>query len=459
MAPLNLAIIGCGRQGQMLIACLLAEALPDVRIQALCDIWPRNLARAQKLLADHAKLDLTGHTYEDYRQLLAREKSLDAVLIATPDGAHAAQTIACLRAGLHVYCEAPISNDLQQAKQMALAERETGKQLQIGHQRRSNPYYRQAYRLLHETTLLGQLTSAQSESNASIAESRFIEAPAAEAPDPKTLERYGYGSVKEFLNWRWFRKHGGGPFLSEGTHSIDTLSWLLDCAPTSAVVSGGRDYWKDREAFDHVILDLVTPLESGLLRALCRVTAASSVSPDQELICGIRGFMLLTEEPGQSTAIPASFLHADQTGQHPWAPVLLAGRLKRFTDTPFFEKHTNQNRSTVPPDPWTPLELTYCALRASKGHFLDTVLLACPSPWEGPPQGMCMLTPDSSDKATAPKSPFGPHLANFVEAIRGKALLNCPAEAGYRSAAIALETLKALEDGRHEVVFGALVIK
>ncbi len=68
MDPLNAAVIGCGAQGQVLIASLLLEALPGVRIQALCDIWPRNLEKTRKLLADHARIDLTGHTYEDYRQ-------------------------------------------------------------------------------------------------------------------------------------------------------------------------------------------------------------------------------------------------------------------------------------------------------------------------------------------------------------------------------------------------------
>lgn len=73
-----------------------------------------------------------------------------------------------------------------------------------------------------------------------------------------------------------------------------------------------------------------------------------------------------------------------------------------------------------------------------------------------------VLTPaprGNGDQAAPPKSPFGPHLANFIEAIRGTALLNCPAEAGYRSAAVALETLQALEAGRHEVAFATLAVE
>ena len=73
--------------------------------------------------------------------MLDKEKQLDAVIIATPDFWHAQHTIDCLKAGKHVYCEKEMSNTLEGARSMVLAQRETGKLLQIGHQRRSNPRY------------------------------------------------------------------------------------------------------------------------------------------------------------------------------------------------------------------------------------------------------------------------------------------------------------------------------
>ena len=73
--------------------------------------------------------------------MLSDEKDLDAVIIATPDFWHAEQTIACLKAGLHVYCEKEMSNTLEGARKMVQAAKQTGKLLQIGHQRRSNPRY------------------------------------------------------------------------------------------------------------------------------------------------------------------------------------------------------------------------------------------------------------------------------------------------------------------------------
>ena len=71
--------------------------------------------------------------------MLANETDLDAVIIATPDFWHAQHTIDCLEAGINVYCEKEMSTTLENAKRMVLTSRETGKLLQIGHQRRSHP--------------------------------------------------------------------------------------------------------------------------------------------------------------------------------------------------------------------------------------------------------------------------------------------------------------------------------
>ena len=68
--------------------------------------------------------------------MLDKEKELDAVLIATPDFWHERHAIDCLKAGKHVYCEKEMSNTLEGARSMVAAARETGKLLQIGHQRR-----------------------------------------------------------------------------------------------------------------------------------------------------------------------------------------------------------------------------------------------------------------------------------------------------------------------------------
>src|SRR5512139_2594733 len=82
---LNIALIGAGAQGQVLMnSCL---KIPNVRFRAVCDIWEAyNLRRAHRMLE---KFGQKLNPYEDYRSMLAKEKGLDAVLIATPDFWHA----------------------------------------------------------------------------------------------------------------------------------------------------------------------------------------------------------------------------------------------------------------------------------------------------------------------------------------------------------------------------------
>jgi predicted dehydrogenase len=113
---LHVALLGTGAQGQVLInACL---KIPNIRFKAVCDIWTAyNQKRMANLLRKYGH---TPQTYADYQEMLASEKDLDAVLIATPDFWHARHTIACLEAGLHVYCEKEMSNNLQEARHMAL---------------------------------------------------------------------------------------------------------------------------------------------------------------------------------------------------------------------------------------------------------------------------------------------------------------------------------------------------
>ena len=137
---INVAIIGLGQQGRTLLDNCVKIA--GVRIKAVCDIWHYHRKRGSRR-ADAYKHE--NNAYEDYRKMLAMEKDLDAAIIATPDFWHSPQTVDCLKAGLHVYCEKEMSNTIEGAKKMVLAAKETGKLLQIGHQRRSNRRYRYCF--------------------------------------------------------------------------------------------------------------------------------------------------------------------------------------------------------------------------------------------------------------------------------------------------------------------------
>ncbi|MCX5757325.1 MAG: Gfo/Idh/MocA family oxidoreductase, partial [Candidatus Hydrogenedentes bacterium] len=159
----NVALIGVGAEGQVLMDAMLR--IPGIRFKAVCDIWEYSRKRGSGMLK---KFGHPVNAYVDYRELLETEKDIDAVIVATPEFMHAEHSIAAMKAGHHVYCEKEMSNSLAKAREMVLTSHETGKLLQIGHQRRSNPRYQHAInRLVHENKLLGRVTHAYAQWNRS----------------------------------------------------------------------------------------------------------------------------------------------------------------------------------------------------------------------------------------------------------------------------------------------------
>ena len=104
-----------------------------------------------------------------------------------------------------------------------------------------------------EPTLLGRITTVNGQWNRSRQD--LLTMPAKYTMPPATLEKYGYRSMEQFLNWRWYRGLGGGPIVDLGSHQIDIFNWFLGARPASVMASGGTDYYsKDtHEWYDTVM--------------------------------------------------------------------------------------------------------------------------------------------------------------------------------------------------------------
>ena len=192
---LNVALLGAGAQGQVLLdSCL---RIPGLNFKAVCDIWTDyNQKRSTRLLKAY-RHDVT--PYVDYAEMLDKEKDLDAVIIATPDFWHAEHTIACLEAGLHVYCEKEMSNTLEGARKMVEAARRTGKLLQIGHQRRSNPRYIFSFeKIIKEAQMIGHITTINGQWNRSKRACEDLGWPRNVPIEQDVLEKYGFESMHQF---------------------------------------------------------------------------------------------------------------------------------------------------------------------------------------------------------------------------------------------------------------------
>ena len=105
-------------------------------IVALCDVDATFL----KAMAQHFP---AARTYSDYRVMLEKEKTMDAVGIAIPDHQHAPAAMLAMAAGKHVYCEKPLTHTVWEARQLTLAARKYGVITQMGNQGHSGEGNRQ----------------------------------------------------------------------------------------------------------------------------------------------------------------------------------------------------------------------------------------------------------------------------------------------------------------------------
>ena len=393
---LRVAVIGCGAQGRVLIESMLR--IPSVRIAAICDIWSYSRQYTGNYLKKYGHV---ANVYEDYRELLAAEKDLDAAIVATPDWVHAEQANACLRRGLPVYCEKEMANSLGQARSMVLAARETGKLLQIGHQRRSNPRYIHAIdRLIRERRLLGRVTVAYAQWNRAKAD--LLGWPEKYVIDQATLDKYGYGSMTEFRNWRLFKKFGGGPMVDLGSHQIDLFSWVFGTRPKSVVASGGLDYYKNWEWYDNVMAIYEFETKEGTTRAFYQVQTTTQHGGFYETFMGENGSLVLSEIPQRGNWAMRE-PHAPE-----WDSLAKAGLLQ--SETLPIQKSTTKN------------------------VFVDVRVTAEAGRWPLPVE--------------LAKPAHQPHLENFFDAVRHGTPLTCPAELAYESCVAVLKANEAVKARR-----------
>ena len=392
---LAVAIIGPGSQGRnLLLQCL---KIPDIRFVALADIWEYHQRYARNILK---KYDQLVNVYDDYQVMLEKEPQIDAVIIATPDWVHSEQTVACLQAGKHVYCEKEMSNTVEGARAMVRAARDTGKLLQIGHQRRSEPRYWHAIKLIEKDKVLGRITSCYGQWNK--LEPLERSTPKKTAMTPELLAKHGYGSMDQLRNWRWYRKFSGGAMADLGSHQIDVFNWVLKARPRSVMASGGLDFYTDKgwEWYDHVMAIYEYATEAGPVRGFYQVLSTTSHGGFYETFMGKDGSMEISEDPRK-------------------------GQL--FREVTAKRREWEDESEIVQSMGRDAIELKIGETLAPDGTK--------------DPEGQRLL-------AESKKPGHQLHLENFFNAIRTGSPLSCPSEVGFETAVSVLKANEAVEAER-----------
>ncbi len=131
---LNIACIGLGGMGKGRLNEAMGSNL--VNIIALCDVDSKALDAAKGIVEKRDPTVKPGsiNLYSDFRKLLAKEKNVDAVIIATPDHWHAPIAKASLLAGKHVFCEKPLTHTISEARELRTLAAQTKLVTQMGNQ-------------------------------------------------------------------------------------------------------------------------------------------------------------------------------------------------------------------------------------------------------------------------------------------------------------------------------------
>ena len=235
--PLRLGFVGLGDRGLRLLRTtldLVREGGP-CSVAAVCDVDPAKLRRG----LDFATRGTTGVAGDDrptrgftHYKALIDSGGVDAVVVATPVYQHAEQVITVIAAGKHVYCEKPLSADLQDGArvlEVATGAEEAGQVFQIGLQRRFNPRYRASIEFLRRGEA-GKI--------------HFVRA-----------QWHTAGHGNQAKPWLFRAEKSGDMIVEQASHQFDVFNWLFGSLPCAACGMGGTNHFRGeppgRDTMDH----------------------------------------------------------------------------------------------------------------------------------------------------------------------------------------------------------------
>ena len=254
---LNIAGIGVGGQGGANLRNMSGE-----NIVALCDV---DHAYAAETFKRYPRATV----YTDFREMLDKEKGIDAVMIATPDHTHAVISMEAMRRQKHVYCQKPLTHDIYESRMLAKAARETGVTTQMGIQGHSG----EGLRLISEWIADGAIGDVHEvDAWCSLSyypfghaywSSKWSRRPEDKPPVPATLNwdlwlgpapERPYHPAYHPAVWRCWWDFGCGMMGDRGAHTLDPVVSALKLGYPTSVEATSLDLNLDT----HPVASIVT---------------------------------------------------------------------------------------------------------------------------------------------------------------------------------------------------------
>ncbi|MEM6979564.1 MAG: Gfo/Idh/MocA family oxidoreductase [Planctomycetota bacterium] len=296
---MRIGFIGPGGRGfgaHVKTLCKLANAGRAVDLVGVAEVYQQQ----REKVCSHIEKEtgVTPTPYVDYREMIERE-NLDAVCIGTPDHWHHKQTFDSLEAGLHVYCEKPMTKTVEEAFSVVDAWKASGKVMQVGVQSTSLPVWNEVNALLRQGKL-GKVLGFQTEyfRNSDVGQWRYYKLDASMTPSSIDWSRW-LGTEHDlaedrpfdrevYKQWRRLWPFGSGMFTDLFVHRTTSMLKATGLRLPARVVGAGGIYleYDGRDVPD--VATVVADFNEGV-QGLITATMCNEASRVQQLIRGHYG--------------------------------------------------------------------------------------------------------------------------------------------------------------------------
>jgi predicted dehydrogenase len=235
---IRLGVIGAGGRGTFVMSVFQKNS--GLEVAAICDVYEPNLERGISAAKRNGRAP---RAYRRYQELLA-DKSVDAVLIATPEHWHYRMLLDALAAGKDVYVEKPLCQTPAEGIELVDAEKNSTQIIQVGMQRRSYDLYLEARKKMAAGTL-GHVRMVRSwwlnnylDDRKSAPLDGKLDWEQWQGPAPKRPF-----DPDRFRNWRYYSDYAGGILVDQGAHVFDGIHMLMGAGyPESVTAAAGKPH-------------------------------------------------------------------------------------------------------------------------------------------------------------------------------------------------------------------------
>lgn len=239
---LRIGLIGTGGRGVNMCRDMVGLA-EIVDIVAMCDVDPKRGSGGGKFIREKFP---EVRQYVDYRKMLDAEKSIEAVIVTTPDHMHAPISMLAMSRGLHVFCEKPLTRTIWEARQMRQVAAKSGVVTQMGSQRVASSSLRRGIEVLR-AGILGDIKEIHMWTNrkSALPAAKNLSLPMPEGMDwdlwTGVTPKVPFNNRFHPGRWRWWYQYGTGPLGDMGCHLTNMAFYGLDLlAPTEVDAKVGK---------------------------------------------------------------------------------------------------------------------------------------------------------------------------------------------------------------------------